>query len=30
MVSSMMVPTAAATDVRFAVGSCEFGALLVA
>lgn len=30
MISSTMVPTSAATDVRFAVGSCDFGALLVA
>lgn len=30
MVSSTMIHTAAATDVRYAVGSCDFGALLVA
>lgn len=30
MVSSTMVPTATAADVRYAVGSCDLGALLVA
>lgn len=30
MISSMMAPTSTATDVRFAVGRCELGALLVA